>query len=119
MSDLAPTLLRVLLTPLTFALAVLTAWWLRKRIGDIVQTTGLKEVAITKEGGWSIRFDLEAFAKKAYRKQKMGDPSREDVDEIVTLVRSLTPFVAGRRILWVDNHPENNRLERAALTSWG
>ena len=116
---MAQTLLSILLTPLTFGLAVWTAWLLRHWIRDIVKTTGLTELGITQEGGLSAKFDPEVFATKAYHKQGMGDPSPEDVEEIATLVQSLKPFVAGRRILWVDNHPENNRLERAALVSWG
>ncbi len=80
--------------------------------------TGFTEVGTTEEGGWYAKFDPEAFAKEAYRKQGMGEPSSEDVQEVATLVRSLGPFIAGRRILWIDNHPENNRLERAALAKW-
>jgi CheY-like chemotaxis protein len=113
------TFLSVLLTPVTFGLAVATAWVLRKLIRDIVKTTGLIELGITKEGAVSAKFDPQAFAEKAYRKQRMNSPSPDDVEEIASLVQSFRPFVAGRRILWVDNHPENNRLERAGFVTWG
>jgi len=119
MDELMQTLLSTLLTPIAFALAVGTAWILRHWIRDIVKMVRITEVGTTKEGGWYAKFDPEDFAKEAYHKQGMGPPSPEDVQEVATLAHSLGPFVAGRRILWVDNHPENNRLERAALAKWG
>ena len=119
MNEFMRTLLSTLLTPITFALAVGTAWLLRHWIRDIVTMVRVTEVGRTKEGGWYAKFDPEGFARDAYHKQGMGEPSVADVQEVATLVQSLGPFVAGRRILWVDNHPENNRLERAAMVGWG
>lgn len=119
MNNLSQAFLSTLLTPITFGLAVVTAWVLRNRIRDIVKSAGITEIGVTKEGGLYTKFDPEKFAKETYHKQGMGAPSSEDVKEVATLVHSLAPLVVGRRILWVDNHPENNRLERAALITWG
>ena len=49
----------------------------------------------------------------------MGKPSPEDVQEVTTLITTFSPYVDGRRILWVDNEPSNNILERTTLTDWG
>ena len=51
-------------------------------------------------------------------KNGLGSPSEEEVKEVATLVQKFSFFVTNRQILWVDNHPENNRLERAALVNW-
>jgi len=118
MKELMPSLTEALLTPINVALIVVTTWLLRGKVGEIIKATGLREVEITPEGV-KASFDLEAFAKDAFQKQGMGIPSPEDVQEVVTLVESLRPFVSGRRILWVDNHPEDNRLERSEFVKWG
>ena len=118
MNELIHSLISTLLTPVAFGLAVATAWLMRGWIRDIVKLTGLIEFEVTKEGVKG-KFNPEAFAREAFRKQGMGEPSPEDMKEVAGLVRSFKPFVAGRRILWVDNHPENNRLERTALVGWG
>jgi CheY-like chemotaxis protein len=120
MDEWIKTLLPTLLTPIWIWLGVITAWGLRNKIRDIVSTTGLRTVEIP--GITTLGFDPESFAKKTYHKQKMSDPSPEDIADIrkiATLAQLLKPILAGRRILWVDNHPENNQLERQALVGWG
>lgn len=110
MKELVPFLTETLVTPINVALVVATTWLLRGQVREIIEALRLREVEITTDG-FKARFDIEGFTRKAYRKQGMGIPSEEDVREVVSLVESLRPFVSGRRLLWVDNHPENNRLE--------
>jgi hypothetical protein len=116
MNELLQVLLPTLLTPVAFGLAVWAAWLLRDKIHAIVAATFLTELEVTPKGV-KLKFDPEKL-NAMYVKQGMGSPSSEEVKEVATLVQSLSSFVAGRRILWVDNHPEGNRLERAALVSW-
>jgi CheY-like chemotaxis protein len=116
MNELLQILVSTLLTPVAIGLAVWSLWLLRGQIRELVRDTGLKKL---EAYGVKAEFSAEEFAEQAYDKQKMGSPSPEDVEEVSTLVQSFSPFVAGRRILWVDNHPENNRLEREALLGWG
>ena len=120
MDEWIKTLLPTLLTPVWIWLAIRIAWRQRNKIGEIVSRTGLNTVEIPDI--LKIGFDPKAFAKQTYRKQEMNDPSPEDIEdikEIATLAQSLKSLVAGRRILWVDNHPENNQTERKALVGWG
>ena len=119
MNELLQTILSTLLTPIAFGLVVGTAWLLRHQIRALIEVTGLTKIGVTKEGAVTVEFDVNKFAEKTYSKQGMGSPSPEDVNEVAILIQSLSSFVAGRRILWVDNHPENNRLERSALVRWG
>jgi len=117
MNELLQTLLSTLLTPIAFGLAVWAAWLLRDKIRAIIIATYLTGIEVTPKSV-KLLFDTEKLLKELNSKQGMGSPSSEDAKEVATLVQSLSSFVAGRRILWVDNHPENNRLERAALVSW-
>ena len=117
MNELLQTLLSTLLTPIAFGLAVWAAWLLRDKIRAIIIATYLTGIEVTPKSV-KLLFDTEKLLKELNSKQGIGSPSSEDVKEVATLVQSLSSFVAGRRILWVDNHPENNRLERAALVSW-
>jgi len=119
MNEWQQIVLRALLTPITVALVVAIVWLLRHQIGALVKDTGLTEMGVTREGEVRFKFDASKFAEETYRKQKLGSPSPEDVDELAILAKSFSSFVMGRRILWVDNHPENNRLERSVLVRWG
>ena len=86
------------------------------KIRDLVLTTGLKSVGVS-EKGLNVEFDRKALVEM-YKNKGLGSPSEEEVKEVATLVQKFSFFVTNRRILWVDNHPENNRLERAALVNW-
>lgn len=116
MNELLQTLLSTLLTPIAFGLAVWAAWLLRNKIGALVVATGITGMEVAQKGV-TVWFDPKILAEM-YKNKGMGSPSSEEVKEVATLVQSLSSFVAGRRILWVDNHPEGNRLERAALVNW-
>lgn len=115
--------IRPLLSPLsTFVwvtLGFFLVWLLRNRIREVLYATGLKTLQFS---GVTLGFDPESFAKETYAKQEMGRPSPKDIDEIkeiATLAQLLRPTIEGRRILWVDNYPGNNKRERRVLVSWG
>jgi hypothetical protein len=118
MNEIYQTLLSTLLTPIAFGLAVFTAWLLRDQIRAIIIAAGITHAEVSKEGV-KVDIDIEKLTKDLYSKQGMGKPSSEDVQEVTTLIKTFSPYVAGRRILWVDNEPSNNHLEREILTSWG
>ncbi len=118
MSELTQPAFSALSTVLTVALAVWVVWLLKDKIRDIVKTAGVREFELTKTGV-KAKFDPEIFAEEAYRKQGMGKPSPEDVKEVGAIAESFAPLIAGRRVLWVDNHPANNLLESSALVKWG
>jgi len=73
---------------------------------------------VTKEGV-KVKFDVEKLTRDLYSKQGMGNPSSEDVQEVANLIESFSPYLVGRRILWVDNIPSGNILERTILNNWG
>jgi CheY-like chemotaxis protein len=58
---------------------------------------------------------LEHHAVLASVAKQKREPSAEDRAEIRGLGESFGRIVAGRRVLWVDDHPEGNDLERAAI----
>lgn len=118
MNEIYQTLVSTLLTPIAFGLAVFTAWLLRDQIRAIIIAAGITHAEVSKDGV-KVDIDIEKLTKDLYSKQGMGKPSSEDVQEVTTLIKTFSPFVAGRRILWVDNEPSNNHLERETLTSWG
>ena len=74
-----------------------------------------------------IRKQLEALqarrvvnqAERVYRAKGGRPPSAEDRAEISGLVQSFGRIVAGRRVLWVDDLPENNTTEIATLQELG
>jgi CheY-like chemotaxis protein len=117
MNEFLQSLFSTLLAPVAFALVVGVAWLLRDQIRAIVAGTGATEIGVTSQG-ITLKFDPEKLAREMYAKQGMGEPSPQDVQEVAAVMQSFGPFAAGRRILWVDDHPENNRLERAALLDW-
>jgi hypothetical protein len=66
---------------------------------------------------WGKR--LEQHAVKASVTKQNREPSREDREEIRSIGETFGGVVAGRRVLWVDDHPDNNIVERAALEVLG
>jgi CheY-like chemotaxis protein len=66
---------------------------------------------------WGKR--LEQHAVQASLAKQNREPSREDREEIRSIGETFGRVVAGRRVLWVDDHPENNVVERAALEVLG
>jgi CheY-like chemotaxis protein len=58
---------------------------------------------------------LEQHAVRISLAKQQREPSSDDRAEIRSIGEAFGHVVAGRRVLWVDDHPENNALEVAAL----
>ena len=113
MDKLLQAFLLALCTPVTLGLVIGIVWLLRTPIRQIVSSTGLKKAEVSLSGV-AVEFTVENL-EQTYLKQRMDPPSSDDIKEVADLVRTFGPLVAGRQILWVDECPENNRLERTTL----
>jgi len=98
--------------------ALCIAFMFRKAIRELL---GRDDVSFTGPAGlglWSKRSAASALEQAATRSGEAIDPVavREGVDEVSSDVEAL-----GRRprVLWVDDRPENNQHERAALEALG
>jgi CheY-like chemotaxis protein len=68
--------------------------------------------------GEFFTLEFEQSISDTYIKQGLGLPSVNDKREIRDVVEHLVPLVEGKRILWVDDHPENNHQEQAIFTKF-
>jgi CheY-like chemotaxis protein len=93
-------------------LAATLAWLNRDRIRNFLDTLNVKSVELSKDSVKLTRFELKM--SEAYSNRGL-DASDTDKREIRNLGEYLAPFAAGRRILWVDDNPTGNKLERAAF----
>jgi CheY-like chemotaxis protein len=94
-------------------LATLLVWFGRGRIRAFLDELNIRSVEVS---GGGVR--LERFERKvseAYTKQGLDPPSEQDRTDFRSIVQDLAPYASDSRSLWVDNHPSNNRLERAAF----
>ena len=103
-----------LMTLTVVVLGVGIVWLARARLGQVVSQLGLRSVSVF---GVDVQF-AERRAVEAYTKQKLGPPSSEDRATIRDAVTFLAPLAAQTRVLWVDDKPANNELERSTLVSW-
>jgi CheY-like chemotaxis protein len=114
----ADTWYDVVLAPLvTLAVVSLGAvllWLARGKLAQFVGQLGLQKVSAF---GVDLQF-AERQATAAYVKQGLGPPSQDDKASIRDAVRFLAPLAAQTRILWVDNNPGGNTLERSTFLSW-
>ena len=117
---------KIVLTPLSnslsvFLLVVVLAWiiwnFVRQNSNQIIAL--LRNLNIRSIGvGEFFTLEFEQSISDAYVKQDLGLPSVNDKREIRDVVEHLAPLVEGKRILWVDDHPENNHQEQAIFTKF-
>ncbi len=117
---------RIWLTPLanslsTFLLIVFLTlfiwfflWVNRNRIISLIKDLKIRSINV----GQFFTLELEQSISYTYIKQGLGLPSEDDKREIRDVVEHLAPLVEGKRILWVDHHPENNQEEQAIFTKF-
>ena len=102
----------------TFALILIAVgllWLARGKVGEFAREAGVKKV-----GAFGVDLEFaDSQAVKAYDKQGLGRPSKEDRASIRDAARFLVPLAAGSRVLWVDDNPGWNAVERSTLVSWG
>ena len=96
------------------AAAVALAYVFRRQLRQLVAELGIARFSAL---GVNVEF-AEDRAVAAYRKQGLGEPSAADLRRIRDAAEHLAPLAAGRRILWVDDDPAGNRLERETFLSW-
>jgi hypothetical protein len=98
----------------TVALAFALAYAFRRPLRALLESLGISRLRL-------LGIDLElsvAQAVEAYEKQELGPPSADDRRRIREAVELLAPLARGRRVLWVDDNPAWNALERAAFLDW-
>lgn len=89
-------------------------WLLRGRLAELIRALGLQRISAF---GVDLQF-TDNQVSEAYRKQQLGEPSEEDKAAVRDAVRWLSPLAGQAHILWVDDNPSNNTVERAMFLSW-
>ncbi len=103
---------------LVLALGNLILFLLRKNRHEIISL--IRTFNITSIGvGEFFTLAFEQSVVKTYKNHALDAPSFKDIEEIRDIVERLAPLVEGKRILWVDDHPENNKEEKAIFTQLG
>lgn len=114
----ADTWYEIVLPPLVIlavvCLAAILLWLVRAKLAEFVGQLGVQKVSAF---GLDLQF-VEHQATAAYTKQGLSPPSEDDKAAIRDAVRFLAPLAAQSHILWVDNEPGGNTLERSTLLSW-
>jgi len=114
----ANTWYEIVLPPLVtlgaVVLAAVLLWLVRGKVAQFVGELGVQKISAF---GVDLQF-AERQTTAAYTKQGLGPPSDDDKADTLDAVRYLAPLAAQSRILWVDNEPGGNALERSTLLSW-
>ena len=115
---LAETWYEIVLPPVVtlavIVIGVVLLWLARGALAQLIGQLGVQRVSAV---GFDVEF-TEQRAAEAYEKQGLGPPSEDDRTAIRDAARYLVPLVAQSRILWVDDNPAGNRLERSTMLSW-
>ena len=102
------------MTLVVIIIAVLLLWLARRRLVQLVGELGVQRVSAL---GVDVQF-TEQRTVEAYSKQRLDPPSDQDRAAIRTAAHYLVPLVAQSRVLWVDDRPGGNELERSTMLSW-
>jgi CheY-like chemotaxis protein len=95
-------------------LGAVLLWLVRGKLAEFVGQLGVQKISAF---GVDLQF-VEQQTTKAYKKQKLAPPSQEDKAAVRDAVRLLAPLAAQKLILWVDDLPGNNVVERSTFLSW-
>jgi CheY-like chemotaxis protein len=101
-------------TLVVVAIGVVLLWLARSRFAQLVAELGVQRVSAL---GVDVEF-TEQNAAEAYAKQGLGRPSEDDRATIRDAAQYLVPLVAQSRVLWVDDQPGGNEIERSTMLSW-
>jgi CheY-like chemotaxis protein len=114
----AQTWYEIVLPPVVTLLAITAGFgllWLgRGRLQQLIGELGVQRVSAF---GVDLQF-AEQRTVAAYKKQGLGRPSQADRAAVRDAANFLAPLAAGARVLWVDDLPSNNEVERSTLISW-
>ena len=115
---IADTWYDVLLSPFVtlaaICLGAVLLWLARGRLGELIGQLGIQRISAF---GVDLQF-AEQQTTAAYDKQGLEPPSEDDKAAVRDAVRFLAPLVAQTHILWIDDKPGNNVLERSTFLSW-
>jgi CheY-like chemotaxis protein len=103
-----------LVTLAVVSLGAVLLWLARGKLAQFVGQVGVEKISAF---GVDLQF-AERQATAAYVKQGLGPPSQADKASIRDAVRFLAPLAAQTHILWVDDNPGGNTLERSTFLSW-
>ncbi|MCR6704761.1 MAG: hypothetical protein NVV66_08715 [Cellulomonas sp.] len=111
MSDEVVVALISAVLPVTVTIAIVViVWWLREPLGKAL--TGVRHVKVA-----GLELELAAKALVEDRADRLKDPRL--ADDLVERAADLRDRLVDFRILWVDDHPENNQVERRFLRRAG
>jgi CheY-like chemotaxis protein len=115
---LAETWYEIVLPPVMTLIVVIVAiallWLVRRQVGEFVSQVGVRRVSAL---GVEVDF-TERRAVEAHTERKIRPPSENDRVAIRAAAERLIPLAAQCRVLWVDNAPGGNQLERSTMVSW-
>jgi CheY-like chemotaxis protein len=101
-------------TLIVIVIGAILLWLARGALAQLIAQLGVQRVSVA---GFNVEF-TEQRAAEAYKKQGLGPPSENDRAAIRDAALYLVPLVAQSRVLWVDNDPGGNALERSTMLSW-
>ena len=114
----ADTWYDIVLSPLVTLAAVSLGlgllWLVRRQVGEFVSQLGIQKISAF---GVDLQF-VEHQATAAYAAQGLSPPSQDDKAAIRDAARFLAPLAAQTRVLWVDDRPGGNTVERSTFLSW-
>jgi hypothetical protein len=88
-------------------------WFARGKIQELVHQIGVQKISAF---GVDLQF-AERQTTAAYTERGLSPPSQEDKAAIEDAMRFLAPLAAQTRVLWVDERPGGNNLERTVFLS--
>jgi CheY-like chemotaxis protein len=104
-----------LVTLAVIVAAAVLLWLARSQLAALIRDLGIRNVSAF---GVDVQF-VEDRTEAAYRdKPKLSPPSQEDLAAIRDASQFLAPLAAQSRILWVDDNPGGNSVERSLLLAW-
>lgn len=95
-------------------LAAVLLWLVRGKLAELVRQLGLQKISAF---GVDLQF-VEQQTAQAYKNQGLPPPSQEDKAAVRDAVQFLAPLAAQTLVLWVDDTPGNNVVERSTFLSW-
>lgn len=104
-----------LVTLFVIVAAAVLLWLARGQLGALIRDLGIRNVSAF---GVDVGF-VEDQTEAAYAdKPNSPPPSQEDLAGVRDASRFLAPLAAQSRVLWVDNKPGGNSVERSLLLAW-
>ncbi len=101
----------------TWFIILYVIWRNRQRVASLLQMFRVKSIEIG-DGKVKIERSVELVAT-AFYEHNLPPPNDEEIRSITSVVTYLAPLVVPSEVLWVDDHPNGNWFENAALQQLG